>query len=140
VVGDDLPNRVICLGELGGRVDERAAAEARGGDVRSRGGDDRADGGAGVRRGGDDLLGLRAHAVVAAGDVLEDEVVLGAVVLVEGRLRDARRGDDAVDSDVADAVFVEERRRRLEDAALRGSALRGRRFLDDHHSASPLRG
>jgi hypothetical protein len=51
-------------------------------------------------------------------DVFEDEVVLGAVVLVEGGLRDLRLFDQAVDAHRVNPDRVEQRVGGLQDALL----------------------
>ena len=64
-------------------------------------------------------------------DVLGDQAVFRAVVLVEGRLGDARGADQPVDADRADAVVVEELVRGLQDAELRRGGGQGRAGAGD---------
>ena len=129
VLEDDGAHRMTRVGELGGRVEERAAAEV--GLVHEVG--EHPHHGANHGR-GCVALGLQgvdqaAHLRVAHLQVLHHEGVLRAEVLVEGRLRHRGFGDEPVDADRTDALFVEQLIRRVEDALLGGCERHGYRRL-----------
>ena len=123
VCGHNFAHGVVGLRELGGSIDEGATAESGTVDLSDHGGDEVAQCKLRSGCGGDECFQLRAYVSMAMRDVLDDQVVFRAVVLIKRCLRDRRRADNPVNADVADTVFVEENVHRIEDAAFRRSAL-----------------
>ena len=125
------------IGKLGGSVDERAATESRSADFAPDRLNEPTQCGLSIGSGLNGFLDVVTRRVMAIGDVRNDQVVFCAIVLVERCLCYRRLGDETVDADRADACFIEESVGAVEDAHLRGGAVRGGELLNDHHGGTP---
>lgn len=133
----NLANWMQWIGKLGGSVDERAATESRSADFVPDRLNEPTQCGLSIGSGLNGLLDVVTRRVMAIRDVRNDQVVFCAIVLVERCLCYRRLGDETVDADRADACFIEESVGAVEDAHLRGGAVRGGEFLNDHHGGTP---